>query len=170
MAARSGPAVTMLVQGENGVFTIFSLAHLLFGALVHLLWLVLGLGDVWISGLLISSAAMLFEMAESSQFVGGQVWGRTWGHAMGIAYKPDTLNNAFSDALFSNLGFFAVQLTDELSNGAAAARTGVAIGCAAVAILFVSAFCVRQKALGDLPVRPPQPGRAVERRWFGDII
>jgi len=175
-----GPAATMLVQGEEGLFTIFSLAHFLWGAVFHLVWLVLALGDAWVSLLIISTAAMVFEILESSKFVGSWVWDHTWGFRMGQKYRPDTLANAFSDALFSNLGFFLIQLAEVLSEGSSGARVGMAIGCGAVALLFAAAFCTRQAALGHLFARPtrsnpmvpvgaaavPVAAAAADRRWF----
>ena len=169
-----GPAATMLVQGESGLFTLFSLVHFLWAAVFHLGWIALELGDAWVSGLLISTIATLFEMAESSRFVGTWVWSRTWGFRQGEQYRPDSLNNALSDILFSNLAFFAVQLTEVLSDGAAAARTGMAIGCGVVALVFVVAFCARQAALGDPFARPERPNPVLSistaapagRRWF----
>lgn len=169
-----GPATTMLVMGEEGLFTIFSLAHFLWGAVFHTVWLVLGMGEAWVSLLIISTAAMVFEIFESSKWVGSWVWDKTWGFRMGLQYKPDTLTNAFSDALFSNLGFFLIQLTEVLSEGRSAARVGMAIGCGVVAFLFAAAFCARQAALGhplarptrSNPVVPVGAAEAAGRRWF----
>lgn len=99
---------------------------------------------------------------------------------MGQKFQPDTLENAFSDALFSNLGFFLIQLTEVLSEGSSGARVGMAIGCGVVALLFAAAFCTRQAALGHPLARPvrsnptvpvdspvaPVAAAAADRRWF----
>ena len=171
MADAMGRATTLLVQGEDGVFTIFSLAHWLWGALFHFGWIVLELGDAWVSLLIISTAAMLFEIAEASDFVGKWVWGRTLGFHSGLKFRPDSLTNAFSDALFSNLGFLVVQLTEVLTESASAARRGMAIGCGAVGLLFLVLFFARQTALGRALERPTQTSPVVsvvpkDRQWF----
>lgn len=164
-------AATLLVQGEQGVFTIFSLPHFLWGAVFHLLWVVLGVGDAWVSGLLISTLAIVFEICENSEFVGTKIWERTWGYRTGERYTPDTLTNSQSDTLFSNLGFFVVQLTEVLADGAAAARVGLAIACGAIALVFLVVFFARQTALEATTVATSEPASApatmtTERRWF----
>ena len=165
---------TLLVQGEQGVFTIFSLVHILWGAVFHLLWILLGLGDAWVSGLIISTSAMVFEIAENSEFVGTKIWERTWGYRTGERYTPDTLCNSQSDSLFSNLGFFVVQLTEVIAEGAASARVGLGIACGSIALVFIVAFFARQAALGTTtttaaavsPTEPRVPVRTTERKWF----
>lgn len=160
---------TLLVQGEEGIFTMFSLPHFLWGAVFHLLWVVLGLGDAWVSGLLISTSAMVFEVLENSEFVGTKIWERTWGYQTGERYTPDTVCNSQSDSLFSNLGFFVVQLTEVLADGAASARVGLAIACGAIALVFLVAFLLRQatlKAANPAPAESRVPVATTERRWF----
>jgi hypothetical protein len=167
-----GSAATMLVQGEDGMFSIFSLAHFLFGAVFNLVWIIAGVGEAWVASLVISTAAMLFEVAENSPYVGSVVWNMTLGFKSGREYRSDSLLNSQFDGICSNAGFFVIQLAEILSEGTAVARVSMAIGCGAVAIVFLVAFCAHRASLNRLLKRPERveppvlPIPAKGRSWF----